>query len=676
MKLNITKKTIHYAVFVGIFLLSAIAVLFLLPKSEQSSLDFQIGKPWKYNDVKAEFDFPIQKSDKQISAEQDSILKECYSYYKIDKTQLDVQKKALNSSVKFSELDKTKIASVLEKIYARGVVTVEELGKAGDAEKIYIVDQNRTYIVTTEEVFTLRTAYEFAQNELFSLLSWGIIRGEIANLILPNLTYDEAMTLKMRQEKFNKILPTYGLVQSGEKIIGNGDLVTEEKYQILLSLQHLTKKQTKLANQNLFMFIGEGLFITCVLLSLALYLLLFRPRMAASRKDTIFIMLMVLLMVSIASLTTRLTTVSIFIIPFAIQPIIVRIFFDSRTALFTHIITILLVAYMAVEPFKFVVIQVVIGMLAVASLKDLTQRSQLVRTASIIFLAYAFMYTSIELMSHGTFSDLDMKMYLVFAFNALLLLFAYVLIYIFEKLFGFLSDITLVELSNVNNKLLQQFSEKVPGTFQHSLQVSNLATEAAKKINANVLLVRTGALYHDIGKMVNPYYFTENQSNGISPLMDMDFEDAAKVVINHVEEGIKIAEKHNLPQQVIDFIRTHHGRNKVQYFYNSFRNKYPDKEIVEENFSYKGPLPLTKETAVLMMVDAVEAATKSLKDHSEEAISEMVERIIDAQIASGAFKNAPITFKNVEEVKEVLKSKLKSIYHVRISYPTLNVDKK
>lgn len=675
MKLNITKKTIQQIVFGGIFILSAVIIWFLLPKEEQSSFDFQVGKPWKYDDVKAEFDFPILKTDQQIKQEQDSVQKECYSYFRIDEAQFEVQKKALMSSTKFSDFEKTRILTVLEQIYAQGVVAIEELDKTDGAKRVCIVEKNLSQIVPVEEIFTLRQAYEFAQKELFSLLNWNIISAEIANYISPNLTFDGEMTLKMRNEKFKKILPTHGLVQLGEKIIGNGELVTEEKYQILLSLQKETKHKTD-SHQDLFMSIGEGVFIVCVLLSLVFYLLLFRPKMATSNKDTIFIMMMVLLMVAITSFLTRFSEASIYIVPFAIQPIIVRIFFDSRTALFTHIITILLVASMAVEPFKFVVIQVVIGMMAVASLKDLTQRSQLVRTAGLIFICYVFLYTSIELMHHGSFSELNAKVYLVFMINALLLLFAYVLIYMIEKIFGFLSDITLVELSNVNNKLLQEFSEKAPGTFQHSLQVSNLATEAAKKINANVLLIRTGALYHDIGKMVNPFYFTENQNNGISPLIDMTFEDAAKVVISHVEEGVKIAEKNNLPQQVIEFIRTHHGKNRVQYFYNSFRNKYPDREVVEENFSYKGPLPRTKETAVLMMVDAVEAATKSLKDHSEVSINEMVERIIDAQIADGAFKNAPITFRNVEEVKEVLKAKLKSIYHVRISYPTLNVDKK
>lgn len=675
MKLNITKRTIQHIVFGSIFFLSAVVIWFLLPKEEHSSFEPQIGKPWKYDDVKAEFDFPILKTNQQIKQEQDSVLKECYFYFQIDKSQLETQKKLLLASTKFSDFEKSKILSALEKIYNLGVVSIEDLDRTSGTENLCIVDQNLSRVVSVDEVLTLRGAYELAQKELFSLLNWSAISSDVANYIAPNLTFDEEMTLKMRNERFKKILPTYGLVQLGEKIIGNGELVTAEKYQILLSLQKATSSKTE-SSQNLLMLIGEALFIVCCLLSLVFYLLLFRPRIAASNKNTAFIMLMVLLLISVTSLTTRFFVASIYIVPFAIQPIIVRIFFDSRTALFAHIITILLVASMAVEPFKFVLIQVVIGMTAVASLKDLTQRSQLVRTASLIFLAYVVMYTSIELMHYGTFTGLDAKVYLAFFVNALLLLFAYVLIYIFEKIFGFLSDITLVELSNVNNKLLQQFSEKAPGTFQHSLQVSNLATEAAKKINANVLLTRTGTLYHDIGKMVSPFYYTENQNNGINPLIDMSFEDAAKVVINHVEEGVKIAEKNNLPEQVIDFIRTHHGKNKVQYFYNSFRNAYPDREVVEENFSYKGPLPRTKETAILMMVDAVEAATKSLKDHSEASINEMVERIIDAQIAGGAFKNAPITFRNVEEVKEVLKSKLKSIYHVRISYPTLNVDKK
>jgi hypothetical protein len=358
-------------------------------------------------------------------------------------------------------------------------------------------------------------------------------------------------------------------------------------------------------------------------------------------------------------------------VPFALLPIIIRVFFDSRTALFAHIITVLIISFIVDNSFQFIILQISIGMVAVSSLKDMTQRSQLAQTALYIFLSYFLMYLAFEFIAEGDVERVHWQPVISFGISSLFLLFAYVLIYIFEKLFGLVSSITLVELTNINSDLMMRFAEVAPGTFQHTLQVSNLATEAAKKIGANSLLVRTGALYHDIGKMMHPEYFIENQMGGKNPLSELDLEDAARIVINHVADGVQLAKKSHLPEQIINFISTHHGTCRTKYFYNSFINQNPGVKPNEEVFTYQGPLPNNKETAILMMADAVEARSRSLQVYTEETINDMVEDMIDGQIADGQFKEAPITFRDVEIVKRVFKTKIKDNYHTRIVYPEL-----
>ena len=384
--------------------------------------------------------------------------------------------------------------------------------------------------------------------------------------------------------------------------------------------------------------------------------------------------LMMLGILGLLALVTQYLELNEYLVPFAMLALVVRVFFDSRTALYVHIITVLLAGQMVPDATEFVFLQILVGMVAVSSLKDMNSRAQLVKSALFIFVVYGVSFVAMELARGVEVERVDWSMLFVFALNSVALLFAYGLIFIIEKLFGFLSEVTLVELSNINSPLLMEFSEKCPGTFQHVLQVSNLAVEVAKKIRANALLVRTGALYHDLGKMVNPLYYTENQT-GVNPLNELSYEEAAQVIISHVQEGVKIAEKHNLPYQIIEFISMHHGCSKVKYFYNSFKNQYPDKEIDERKFTYPGPLPSTKETAILMMSDAVEAASRSLKSYDEESISRLVEGVVNGQMADGQFRNSPISFRDVEVAKRVFVEKLQNIYHTRIQYPELKVKK-
>lgn len=374
------------------------------------------------------------------------------------------------------------------------------------------------------------------------------------------------------------------------------------------------------------------------------------------------------------SIALHYPTLHYFMVPFALLPIITRVFFDSRTALFAHVIAILIISFMVDNAFQFALIQISVGMAAVSSLKDMTQRSQLAQTAFYIFLSYLAIYFAFELIAEGELERIHLQPILYFTISSGFLLFAYILIYIFEKMFGLISAITLVELTNVNSDLMMTFAETAPGTFQHTLQVSNLATEAAKKIGANSLLVRTGALYHDIGKMKHPEYFIENQLGGFNPLAEMEFEKAAELVINHVKDGVEIAKKSHLPEQIINFITTHHGRSITKYFYNSYVNENPDKIPNIASYTYPGPLPNSKETAILMMADAVEARSRTLGIYTEDSINDAVEQMIDAQIADGQFKDAPISFRDVETVKSVFKLKIKNIYHTRIVYPELKKD--
>jgi putative nucleotidyltransferase with HDIG domain len=361
---------------------------------------------------------------------------------------------------------------------------------------------------------------------------------------------------------------------------------------------------------------------------------------------------------------------NVYVVPLAMIPIIIGIFLDSRTAFMAHTTIILICSIFLRYPHQFIILQMAAGMTAIYSLRELSQRSQLLRTALIVVISYAILYFAFELIQEDDLTKLNTRMYIYFVINGILLLFVYPLLFILEKTFGFTSNVTLVELSNINNKLLRQMSEVVPGTFQHSLQMANLAAEAANKIGANSQLVRTGALYHDIGKMVNPAFFTENQTN-VNPHKNLSYEQSAQVIINHITDGIKLAEKHQLPKVIKDFIRTHHGKGVAKYFYISYKNEHPDEEIDIEKFSYPGPNPFTKEQAILMMADAVEAASRSLSEYTEESIGTLIEKIIDGQVSEGYFKECPITFKDIATVKALFKEKLKTVYHTRITYPEL-----
>ena len=460
------------------------------------------------------------------------------------------------------------------------------------------------------------------------------------------------------------------MVMSGQKIIDRGDIVDKNTYDILQSLEKEYAKRHTSSMQSYTVLLGQLCYVGIIIACMSLYFTLFRRDYLSDTRNLLFIASMPVIFTLMTSFLVKHDLLNVHIIPFAIVPIFIRVFMDSRTAFGIHVATVLICAVTLKYPYEFIVTQTVAGMVAIYSLRELSQRSQIIRAAFYVTLAAMATYASTELIHEKDFSRMEYATYIYIFINGLLLLFAYPLLFLCEKMFGFTSNVTLVELSNTNNELLRKLTELAPGTFQHSMQVANLATEVANKIGAKALLVRTGALYHDIGKMNNPAYFTENQNN-FNPHSRLSYEQSASIVINHVKDGLKLADKYNLPQIIKDFITTHHGKGKTKYFFISYKNQNPDTPVDESLFTYPGPNPFTLEQAILMMADSVEAASRSLNEYTEESISTLVDKIIDAQMAEGFFQDCPITFHDINLAKEVFKEKLRTIYHTRISYPEL-----
>ena len=486
-----------------------------------------------------------------------------------------------------------------------------------------------------------------------------------------NLVLDTVRTENMREKLLATLSPTMGLVQKGEKIIDHGDIVTERTYQILQSLRRAYDDESLGTKQRTLSILGETLLVLLFLCLFVVYLYVFRLSYLRSTSTVLFFALQMFIVIALACLALRFG-LSVYLIPFAWVPILTRVFLDSRTALFLHFTTILITSIVVPAPVEFFFIQIVVGMVAISSLGDMTRRAQLVQTAAWILAAQVIAYTAITFAQTGALASINPWMYLYFVICALLTIGCYGLIYTFEKLFRFISSITLVELTDINSELLHTLAERAPGTFQHSMQVSNLAAEAAKAIGANALLVRTGALYHDIGKISDPLYYVENQVGVENPLLKMDPRDAAQVIMAHVTEGEKIARRNHLPEVVINFITTHHGTSLVRYFYNTYCNAHPNEKVDESLFRYPGTKPSTKEGAILMMADAIEARSRSLDEFTEASITAAVNQMIDSQIADGQFAETPLSFKDVEDIRRVFVSRLVAMNHHRISYPTLH----
>ncbi len=663
-----------------IFIATVSVIVYFLPNEGKFNYQFDINKPWKYGLLQASFDFPIYKNDMQVQKEQDSILATYQPYFHIEKNvekeMIERLREDYNKTLRHS-LPGTDyiryIERMLKEMYRNGIIAGNDLTRMEEDSitAIRTVEQNTATSRPVGQLYTVKDAYEYLLNADTTHYKKKVLQQcNLNNYITPNLIYDEAKSEAAQKDLLSNISYANGFVLNGQKIIDRGEIVNEQTYNILESLRKEWEKRSDSLQEKRLTLAGQILYVGIFLFCFMVYLDLFRADYYERKGSLSLLFALIVLFPVIASVMVSQSLSSIYIVPFAMIPIIVRIFLDSRTAFMAHVTIILLCSITLRFPHEFILLQVVAGMVSIYSLRELSQRSQLLRTALVVFASYALLYFAFELIHEDDLTKLNTRMYIYFMINGILLLFAYPLLFILEKTFGFTSNVTLVELSNINNSLLREMSEIAPGTFQHSLQMANLAAEAANKIGAKSQLVRTGALYHDIGKMVNPAFFTENQS-GVNPHKNLNYEQSAQVIISHITDGLKLAEKHNLPKVIKDFISTHHGRGLTKYFYISYKNEHPDEEVDAEKFRYPGPNPFTKEQAILMMADSVEAASRSLPEYTEESIGTLVDKIIDAQVAEGFFKECPITFKDIALVKALFKEKLKTMYHTRISYPEL-----
>ena len=663
-----------------IFIATVSVIVYFLPNEGKFNYQFDINKPWKYGLLQASFDFPIYKNDIQVQKEQDSILADYQPYFQIDKEAeknvLSKLREDYNKTLRHS-LPGTDYVRYIERtlkaLYEDGIIAGNDLKRMEEDSIIAIrlVDKNVATSRFIDQLYTVKEAYEYLLNADTTHYKKKILQQcNLNDYITPNLVYDEEKSEAAQKDLLSNISWANGFVLNGQKIIDRGEIVDEQTYNILESLRKEWEKRSDSVQEKRLTLAGQILYVGIFLFCFMAYLELFRADYYERKGTLTLLFALIVFFPVLSSIMVEQNLSSIYVVPFAMIPIIVRVFLDSRTAFMAHVTIILLCSITLRFPHEFILLQVVAGMVAIYSLRELSQRSQLLRTALVVFASYALLYFAFELIHEDDLTKLNTRMYIYFMINGILLLFAYPLLFILEKTFGFTSNVTLVELSNINNSLLREMSEIAPGTFQHSLQMANLAAEAANKIGAKSQLVRTGALYHDIGKMVNPAFFTENQS-GVNPHKSLNYEQSAQVIISHITDGLKLAEKHNLPKVIKDFISTHHGRGLTKYFYISYKNEHPDEEVDAEKFRYPGPNPFTKEQAILMMADSVEAASRSLPEYTEESIGTLVDKIIDAQVAEGFFKECPITFKDIALVKALFKEKLKTMYHTRISYPEL-----
>ena len=672
-------RVLDYIIKISAALSIVVVSLLLFPRHTSNfKYYFEIGKPWGYSLLTAEQDYPIYKTDDQLLLEQEQVLRDFAPYYNINNEIARQQVDLLMQSDGVKKLNNRTSDFLLRQVkraYQLGIIDPQEQENLNNdkIKKITLIsDKHVSKTARVNVLYTPRSAYTMIMNNATRSQQNQLKRLQLETYIVPNLAYDSTTTEIVKESLIADISLTQGVIQKGEKIIDKGEVVDDRTYQILTSIQRTMDEKEKDRRSEMVSLAANVLLLCMLVGMLILYLAIFRRHIISDNKSLWLIASTMLLTIIIASLTLRYTRLSIYIVPIVWTTILIRLFLDSRTAFFAHLITTLILALYVNSPLEFIIVQTTVGLVAVSSLRDITERSQLASTVAYVLLAYILSYTIFTLFSAGDYKLLQIPVYVCIAVNALLLICSYGLIYILERVFRLVSSITLVELTNVNNDLLREFAERAPGSFQHSMQVSTLAFEAAKHIGANALLVRAGALYHDIGKMNNPHLFTENQTDNVNPLNQLTPQEAAQKIIAHVSDGLTIAKKQKLPAIIQNFIATHHGTSKVKYFYNTYLNEHPGEEIDASLFTYPGPMPNSKETAILMMADAVEARSRSLAEYTEESIEQMVEQMVGAQIADGQFSLTPLSFADVEEIKKVFVARIVSINHHRIAYPEVN----
>ncbi|MCG3167778.1 MAG: hypothetical protein POELPBGB_03573 [Bacteroidia bacterium] len=665
-----------------LFVISAFIIVLLLPAEGKFKYEYQKGKPWKHDNLVAPYSFPISKSSEEIESETRLVKNASKLYFRKDTTVASYnietfrkaifEKSATKGAPDISDKEILRCIEILQKIYAKGIIRLGEELENKDSEFIFqLIEANEARDAKFGEFYTIQTAYNYAQENLqgFNEKKKDFFSDLLANAITHNIFYDPETTSKILKDELSAISPDRGMVEEGVRIIAKGDIVDNDKFQKLESLRANYETKGGVNSKFYLIYLGHSIIICLTLLVLYLFLVLFRKQIAVDNLKVTFLLMIILLMVFAARMVNNIHSLSVYIVPFALLPVIVRTFFDTRVALFTHLVTTLIIGYFVPNGYQFVFLQLMAGIVSIFSFVNMQKRVQLFLSAGLIFITYCMAYFAMSVVQEGNIATIDTLYFAWFGISVLLTLFAYPLIFIFEKIFGFVSEATLLELSNTNGKLLRELATKAPGTFQHSLQVANLTESALFQIGGNVLLARTGALYHDIGKMDAPSYFIENQVSGVNPHDELAFDESAHIIISHVLKGIEKAKKANIPDSVIDFIRTHHGTTMVQYFYRNYLKNFPEEEVDKKLFTYPGPIPFSKETAVLMMADSVEAASRSLKSYSNETIDKLVDDIIDHQVAENQFVNTDITFRDITQIKKIFKKKLANIYHVRIEYP-------
>jgi cyclic-di-AMP phosphodiesterase PgpH len=675
----------HQSVYKAFLFVAAVSILvYIFPKQVKFKYEYHNlkGKPWNHDNLIAPFDFAIRKSASELEEEKSALLKDIKPYF-ISKNEI-VVKQTNNYAAEFDKAwknDNQKLKErtfnvgkkTLDSIYSRGILSASDItDNKPEDYSIFLIKNNEVDDYELNYFFTISSAYEYIKKELNKnerYIDADFLLPILENCITHSVFYSKDLSDKIINQSLDGISPFRGSIMYNQIIITKGEIVDAKKYQILESLKAEYEEQAGEVGSYKTVILGEIMLISLCVFVLIMFLSIFRKDIYADNTKVLFILFVVILEALMVRVFATTQTMNIYVLPFCILPIIIRSFYDTRIALFVHLIAILITSFMAPSPFEFIFIQLTTGIVTIFSIVNMHKRSQIFISASLIFITYSFAYIGINIIHQGGDDQIYAMDFAWFGISAALVLFSYPLIFVFEKTFGFISDVSILELSDTNGKLLRQLATIAPGTFQHSLQVANLAEEAIYNIGGNALLVRTGALYHDIGKMENPVFFIENQSGGINPHQDLSYEDSASIIIEHVIKGIEIAKKNNIPEQIIDFIRTHHGTSYTGYFYRSFIKDFPNEYVDEEKFRYPGPIPFSKETAVLMMADSVEAASRSLKKYDAETIDKLVDSIINRQIEENQFVNANITFKDIHTIKKIFKKKLMNIYHVRVEYP-------
>lgn len=676
----------HYAEIykVLLFVISIVIIVLILPKEMQFKYEYTLNTPWMYEDLVAPDDFPIMKTGKEIKKEKELLRNQIKPYFifreELNNQVIDRSETLFDSAwvVKFGfdkqenyQINRSFYLTTLKEVLNKGVINIpKSLNIDNKNTVITLIKSNVGSDMFVGQFYTVNSAYKDIEDKMsqqnnleVSFLNQLFIKG-----IIQNIEYDKGKTENEIKNAVKNLSPYRGLVQRGQLIINRGEIITDNIFRILTSFQKDYESKTR--QSSITITIGEIILISTPMIALFLYLFFFRPDVFDDSKNLLMILLLIITMVILTRIAVSYHHNYVVIVPLMISPIVIRAFYDTQLSLITHIITVIIVSFIVPSSFQYLFLQLMTGLITIVSIHNLQKRSQFLFTSLLIFLSFFVIYAGMIMVTDGKLENMNGMMITYFAVNAALTFFSYPLIFLFEKLFMLVTDMSLLEYSDTNNSLIRRLAEKAPGTFHHSIQVANLAEEAAMQIGGNALLVRAGAMYHDIGKAENPMFFTENQNGSFNPHDELTFQESAQTIIDHVLVGIEIAKKNNIPDQIIDFIRTHHGTKRVEYFYRMYKKDFPDDDVRLADFTYHGPIPYSKETCVLMMADAAEAASRSLKTPNAKSISELIDVIIKSQMDQGQFNNANITMKEINTVKKIFKRKLMNIYHVRIEYPS------